>query len=96
MSETRCTCGEGHPTWGACIRAKNLRVSYCQSVIGHDRSRANKIERELDLYASARRQGIQPTGTGTQATRDALDISDQTGRAFNGDNLTKSLFGEVG
>ena len=41
-----------------------------------------KWDRELDLYKSARKQGIQPDGTSTAKIQKALDISDKTGVAY--------------
>lgn len=82
-----CRCdpsGESkHETYGACLRAKNLRVAYCQSSRNLDASAEKTKERELDLYAAARRQGIQPASTFTRDVRRALDASDATGTAFD-------------
>lgn len=83
MDGTRCTCGGGCPTITACWRKKNIRVAYCQSAKNHDYSRQKAWDRELDLYASARRQGVKPGGTNTAAVRFALDQSDRTGKAFD-------------
>lgn len=44
-----------------------------------------KWDRELDLYASARKQGIQPDGTSTAKIRQAMDVSDKTGYAYGSD-----------
>jgi hypothetical protein len=41
-----------------------------------------KWNNELDLYASARKQGIQPAGTSTAKVRAALDASDKVGVAY--------------
>lgn len=41
-----------------------------------------KWEKELALYRSARKQGIQPDGTSTAKIQKALDISDKTGKAY--------------
>jgi hypothetical protein len=38
--------------------------------------------KELDLYKSARAQGIQPDGTSTAKIRQAIDISNKTGHAY--------------
>lgn len=86
MSETRCTCGAGHPTFGACIRAKNIRVAYCQSWKDFDYTRAKSNQKELDAYKHAREQGIQPAGTTMSAVRTALDVSDNLGSAYNAGN----------
>lgn len=84
MAGTRCSCGEGHVTFGACMRAKNLRVAYCQSWRGHDATAEKHKNKELDLYASARKQGIQPVTTKTADIQAAVEISNHQGRAFDG------------
>lgn len=84
MSETRCTCGQGCPTFGACIRRKGIRVAYCQSWKNFDYTRAKRNDRELAEYKSARDQGIQPNGTQIHQTRAALDFSDSIGVAYDG------------
>lgn len=78
---TRCPT-QDHASFGECIRAKGLRVAYCQSADGKDATRQRQWDRELSLYRSARAQGIQPEGTSTAKIRQALDISDRTGQAF--------------
>lgn len=80
---TRCTCGEGHETFGACLRAKNIRVAYCQSARNLDASAEKAKERELAGYQAARRQGVQPASTFTKDVRAAMEISDRTGVAFD-------------
>jgi hypothetical protein len=83
-----CTCGGGHRTFGACLRAKNFSVGYCRSHIDknparHDYTSNRSHERELALYHQTRMQGIRPGGTNTAAIRHALDRSDQLGRPYN-------------
>lgn len=68
-----CSCGK-HATFGACIRAKNITVS-SDTRKGWDR--------ELELYRSAREQGIQPASTRTASSREALDLSDRSGAAWD-------------
>lgn len=65
------------------MRAANLRIAYCQSSTGGgDYTAQKKWDKELDLYRSARKQGIQPDGTSTKKIRKALEISDKTGVAY--------------
>lgn len=80
---TTCSCGGGHVTYGACLRAKNLRVGYCQSARNHDKTNQDRIERECDSYRKARAEGIQPAGTNTRAINYAFQQSDTHGKAFN-------------
>lgn len=81
-----CGC---HETYGAHLRAKNFQVTHCRSSFGRDRTQSKNNQRELDLYASARSQGIQPSGTHTAQVREALDHSDRIGRAFNAGSDSK-------
>jgi hypothetical protein len=46
---------------------------------------SKKWNKELDLYRSARAQGIQPDGTSTAKIRKAIDVSDKTGHAYGSD-----------
>lgn len=39
--------------------------------------------KELDLYASTRKEGIQPAGTTTSKIRQAVDISNKVGRGYD-------------
>lgn len=80
---TRCSCGAGHETFGACLRAKNFRVAYCQSSRGLDATGEKQKERELESYRAARRQGVQPASTFTKDIRRAMEISERTGRAYD-------------
>lgn len=79
----RCTCGQGHATFGACLRAKNIRVAYCKSSRNLDATAEKTKERELESYQAARRQGVQPASTFTRDIRHAMDVSDATGRAYD-------------
>ena len=63
-------------------KVSTLRIGYCGQG-GQDASRQKKWDQELDLYASAVRQGIQPDGTTTRESRKALEWSEQTGKAYS-------------
>ena len=71
-----------HATWGECIRGKGLKISWANSAGGMDLTQEKKWQRDLDAYANARKQGIQPAGTSRQQVEDAKILSDQTGTAF--------------
>lgn len=79
----RCAGAEKHPTFGACMRAKNLRVSFCQSAKGFDYTRAKQNDAELQAYRDARAQGIQPAGTTMPAIRQAVELSNKAGKAYD-------------
>lgn len=80
MTGTRCTCGAGHQTFGACMRAKNLRIQDATY-----RSRETECQRDLSRYEAARREGIQPDSITRQAVDYALRRSDREGVAFRAD-----------
>ena len=83
---SNCTSGcreGGHATWGECMRAKNARIGYCQSAAGNDLTRQKRWDSRLGEYRAARRQGIQPDSTKLPDIRRAVDISNQTGVAYN-------------
>ena len=71
-----------HVTWGECQRAKGLRIGYANSAGGSDYTAEKKWQKDLDAYADARRQGIQPAGTSRQQVEDAKALSDLQGKAF--------------
>jgi hypothetical protein len=73
---------QDHATWGECIKAKNLKIEGCASWKGHDRTRIKKGDKDLDAYADARRQGVQPKSTRRFDTEMAMKVSNETGVAF--------------
>lgn len=73
---------QDHATFGECMRAKNLRVAYCQSWKGHDATRQKNWDKNLAEYRSAREQGIDPKTTWPSDVKAAVEISDKTGVAF--------------
>jgi hypothetical protein len=83
MDGIRCTCDNQCSTFGACLRRKGIRIGWCRSAAGYDLSAEKANRAELDLYKSARLQGVQPTGTRTDQIRFALDESDRRGTAFD-------------
>lgn len=82
-----CTTGcltQDHRSWGECARVKNPRIAYCRSAVNprNDMSAEKRMHKELDLYASARKEGIQPETTKARDVEQAMRISDQTGEAY--------------
>lgn len=74
---TRCTCGAGHETFGACIRAKGIRIGDIKG-----RPTNKRWDADLAAYKSARDAGIQPSGVDRGSVDRAVRISEQTGDAF--------------
>lgn len=71
-----------HRSWGECARSASLQLNGLES-LGGGRDRQKKWDKELDLYRSARAQGIQPDSTRTPDIQRALDASDQSGKAYD-------------
>ena len=80
---TGCTTRD-HESYGACLRAAGTKVAYCNSAGGWDASRQKAWDKELDLYRSARDQGIEPASTRTKDIEAAFKASEKTGVAFQG------------
>lgn len=72
-----------HQTYGECLRDKGLRVGYCQSAKGLDATRSKSVENELQAYRDARRQGVQPAGTTMPKIRQAMELSEKAGKAYD-------------
>lgn len=84
-----CSAGcptQDHATYGECIRSKGLRVAYCQSANGHDKSSQDRWDAELNEYRSAVAQGLEPDTTATRDTRKAVAWSEKTGIAYSEEN----------
>lgn len=78
-----CRCpGEDHLTFGACIRAKGIRVAYCQSAAGRDSTTQKRWDKNLARYAAVRKQGIQPDSTRARDIDRAVTLSDRSGEAY--------------
>lgn len=71
-----------HESYGACLRAKNLKTSELVEAKGVSRDDQRRVDKALDLYQQARKEGIQPKSTRLADTRMAMEISDKTGTAF--------------
>ncbi len=72
------TCCDGkHLTYGEHLRSKRLQIGNLGN--GYNKN----FDRKLALYADARRQGVQPDGTGVGQVTRAMRISEETGVAYN-------------
>lgn len=63
-------------------KASTLRIGYCGQG-NQDLTAQKKWDQELDLYASAVKQGIQPDTTSRRSSQAALDWSDRTGKPYS-------------
>lgn len=76
----RCSCGNGCPTFGSCMRRKRLQLTDPSQ-----RRITSEWDRHLDRYAWAVRQGIQPDSTLREETDYAIAVSEETGVPYRGD-----------
>jgi hypothetical protein len=70
------------PSYGACLRRKNLKTQVEVPGTGYDPARNKRWGSRIDSYKEARSHGIQPTGTRKSQIDAAVKASDATGEAF--------------
>lgn len=68
-------------SYAECCRNSNVQV-------GPVWTNSKAIGKELNAYAEARRQGIQPAGTNLYQTEAAVRASDDTGKAWDASSGT--------
>lgn len=73
---------QDHESYGECLRSKNLKTAYMQEWKGADATRQKKADKELNDYAKARKEGIQPKSTKRHDIDFAVRQSDKTGTAY--------------
>lgn len=74
-------CRTGCKTKDCGSYAQCLRNS--QTQMGPMWTNSKAVHSELDSYASARKQGIQPASTSSRDIENAVRLSDATGRAYD-------------
>lgn len=75
---------QDHPTYGACLRSKGLAVTGLESTNPSFTREATKAwDSELDAYAAARAQGIQPASTKREHIEAAVEVSQQLQMPFD-------------
>lgn len=75
-----------HPEYvEGCFGCKvgSLRIGYCRSSEGQDKSRANRLETELGRYEAAVRSGMQPESTRTPDIIRAEQWSEKHGQPYS-------------
>lgn len=77
---------QDHKSYGECLRSQGLAVTGLESTSpSFTRERSRKFDAELDAYASAVKEGIQPAGTSMAAIDQAKRITDVTGVPYRAD-----------
>lgn len=90
---SNCTSGcktKDHSTYAECLQQNMPMISPSStpSRSGWDRDKIKKDDKELDSYYSAVRQGIEPRSTRQKDIDAAVKLSNESGKAFDGINLT--------
>ena len=85
-----CTTGcptQDHRSYGECLRSKHIATTGLESTGNGipSREKERTWDAELSAYVDAKKQGIQPAGTDMASIRQALDLSDATGTAYQAD-----------
>jgi hypothetical protein len=75
MCRTGCRTKD-HESYAECLRSAAIQL-------GPLETNSKAIHRELDAYANARRQGIQPAGTKLHQTEAAVRVSQDAGYAWD-------------
>ena len=69
---------QDHPTYGACLRSKGVAVTGLESTNPSFTREATKTwDSDLDAYAAARADGIQPASTQRKHVDAAVEVSQQ-------------------
>lgn len=77
-----CTSGcltRNHRSWGDCVKSKNISINDPGGT-----GSARKWDGDLQAYADAKAQGIQPSGIDRPSIDRAVRISESDGTAFRG------------
>jgi len=78
---------QDHGSWGDCLRASNLELSTGDANNKKGMSE-KKWNAELQAYRDAKAQGIQPAGTSMAKIREAVEVSNKVGKAFDANTGT--------
>ena len=81
-----CPTPGRHPSYGACLRAKHIATTGLESTgPGFATNEQKAWDSELDRYADAVRQGLQPASTKTRDIDLAVEASNETGVPYRAD-----------
>lgn len=80
MTETRCTCGAAHATFGECMRAKGIQFMGVATHVA-----VKKWDDNLESYRVARKNGLQPASTKQKDIDYAWSVSNRRGEPFRAD-----------
>lgn len=78
MSNCRSGCKtQDHENWGECAKAANFSITDPLS-----NAASKLVNKELNAYRNARKDGIQPASTKIKDIEKAVRMSDKAGKAL--------------
>ena len=79
-----------HASYAECLQQNMPMISPSSmpSKTGWDKDKIKKDDKELDSYYSAVKQGIEPRSTKQKDIDAAVKLSNESGKAFDGINLS--------
>lgn len=89
MSNCTSSCKtQDHESYGECLNANIPMFSgVSPSKSGYDQDKVKKDQKELDSYFAAVKQGIEPRSTRQPDIDQAVKLSNEAGKAFDGTTL---------
>lgn len=94
MTEKNPNCtssckSQDHASYGDCLKSNTpMFMGVNPTKSGWDQDKVNKDNKELDSYYSALRQGIEPRSTRQHDIDNAVRLSNEAGKPFDGTTLT--------
>lgn len=77
--------------FGCKVETLQLNAGDAKSSIIESGTTQKKWDKELDAYRSARKQGIQPKSTKMKDIKEAVDVSNKVGKAYDASSPTGGL-----
>lgn len=79
---------QDHASYGECLQSNIPMFSgVTPSKSGYDQDKVKKDQKELDSYFAAVKQGIEPRSTRQPDIDQAVKLSNEAGKAFDGTTL---------
>jgi hypothetical protein len=84
MPTTNCSSGcptpGAHKSWGECVRSKNAKTLWVAP--DNNLTTQKQWQKDIDAFRAAKRQGINPEGSGRAQVERAIKVSNETGNPF--------------
>ena len=91
MKNSNCRTGcktQDHDNYGDCLLDANASFAGCfPTRQGWDKDKEKNWDKELDSYYSAVKQGVEPISTKKKDIDAAMMLSNEAGKAFDGNTL---------